>query len=1387
MPGEKDFLVDLNLNKNELKQAVFENLPAPPASPKKGQHYFNTITRIQYYWNGSVWIPITPYYYGIISGSATWSGAGLTFDVTRCLYYILGIYHDTLLATQVTLTPANVTNPRIDVIYLDDQNTVGVLTGIAAPSPGKPVVDQETQIELTSVLVLAGALTPGGISEELVYDEHVAPPTEWVPTASAGGVNFDYGVNPFTGIKNIRVPVTAIKSKIAFVRSAVVDLLSTATFLKLHVRLSAVSPFQLCTVQLMAGNQVVSAPVVITSGSYGFDKDIVGAWQVIAIPLNIFPVMVDTQIDTLIINYATSIDFQLDRITFQIGGNVPGALPNYWNLSGNAIDASRFLGTTNNQPVNFKSNNLQIMRLQAGALHMEDTGALQGGSYPIVFHGTGNFGVLQQGSIGLDSFLTAGYQAITIAAGASTVNIGGMDGVLPSNGKFTSVNAAGFQMFSSSATNGFKLYQGYDQSSGKILDIQNNIGAIPKMIMSISWNGIARIDSLKTTGVTPVMTGTKRMMVCDINGDIGFQAIPGGGGGGGEDLQATTDIGNTSTNSIIFNGAARAIFNPITPREILRITRPTAYTGGQPFTMFMDEAANGDGTYNHPIYIGFNVGGLTNPAYGGNGFSIEPDYRPGGAILRELHYVTWHPGSAVSTRLMSSTYVQGSTAANSSNLWYFKGTSFEVRPISVDNAFFLVEPVNGLKLYNPTISVTDFLQLSYTGGSYGSSYAKVGFEESGTAHQHATMMLDTRAGVDPFRWFVAASGTAAFSAMSLTTDGKIRLGDLTAQNTFYKDVIEWNKKFTIVAGEAGELLWTIKSEKFNIAYAGHGTMGSWNAWLARNWYNGYARPGEILTMNSYNLDHQGGPLIAGESAWGQVYESDYNVTGEYYHTFINQAGAAYRPFAMYMHKTTGANDITFKGSVFHVTPSTLASDYANFKNGKTVLTYLAGAPSEVTQPTLILEYPGTAKPEFALQNNGSAGLFSGMSFYGFDNHLYAFLDNTTDLGIGGSSWRDIYIKRQIFLNNSAGTPGQVLISGGPSANPTWSSQWNKAGSDIYITSVNVGIGIALPTASLHVKGAGATSATYALKIQNSAAVNILSARNDGLLTIGAAVFIDNGNVGIGTFPSILLDINSTGSSARIYDGVNGSGYYSDISIASIGDVIGVGNGYVKVKVPQKQIILKGGIIVNYLETGDNDFASTDEHATLSFVGSSAIRTLTLHTPTDNEAQVMTIVTGSLFGVNLSSVPVWNTDGTLISRIPPGGSVTIQYDSLLSKWIVLNLTSVTQPAGTFTPVSSLDFNCTTAPEDFHYTQNGNIVTFTGVVYVTASGGAGGASYDISLPIASAFSQPNDAIGIGISPSGGAERIYISAASATIHVVFEIFGSGRQYLTGQYQII
>ena len=66
----------IDLKKTELKNAVIQNLAAEPASPIKGQIYFNTVDNKLYIYDGTIWEPID----GDIQSIT--AGAGLTGSAT---------------------------------------------------------------------------------------------------------------------------------------------------------------------------------------------------------------------------------------------------------------------------------------------------------------------------------------------------------------------------------------------------------------------------------------------------------------------------------------------------------------------------------------------------------------------------------------------------------------------------------------------------------------------------------------------------------------------------------------------------------------------------------------------------------------------------------------------------------------------------------------------------------------------------------------------------------------------------------------------------------------------------------------------------------------------------------------------------------------------------------------------------------------------------------------------------------------------------------------------------------------------------------------------------------------------------------------------------------
>jgi len=55
----KKVLTDLNFNKNEIQNAVIQNLASNPSSPIKGQVYYNTSTNKYMGYNGSAWVDLS--------------------------------------------------------------------------------------------------------------------------------------------------------------------------------------------------------------------------------------------------------------------------------------------------------------------------------------------------------------------------------------------------------------------------------------------------------------------------------------------------------------------------------------------------------------------------------------------------------------------------------------------------------------------------------------------------------------------------------------------------------------------------------------------------------------------------------------------------------------------------------------------------------------------------------------------------------------------------------------------------------------------------------------------------------------------------------------------------------------------------------------------------------------------------------------------------------------------------------------------------------------------------------------------------------------------------------------------------------------------------------
>lgn len=259
---------------------------------------------------------------GIVSGcGVAYTGTGLTFDMSAGTFYLDGDQH-TAAAQSITLTAADATNPRIDVLFVDDTGTLGKVTGTAAASPSQPSIDPTTQLYLTFVLVPATATSLSGITNEDIYKEG----TEWTGTTSGSGFTLNSTNNPFAGTKDIEGTAVTGTSYVKLVRASPLSFDGDGN-LTLRIRSKAGwSSKRWLTLRWFTAGVAKGVTVSLKSGSFGFDSTITSGYQLVVIPKSLFAVPAGTSVDELRITDAGGpIGFYLDDIILQnVGASTGG-------------------------------------------------------------------------------------------------------------------------------------------------------------------------------------------------------------------------------------------------------------------------------------------------------------------------------------------------------------------------------------------------------------------------------------------------------------------------------------------------------------------------------------------------------------------------------------------------------------------------------------------------------------------------------------------------------------------------------------------------------------------------------------------------------------------------------------------------------------------------------------------------------------------------------------------------------------------------------------------------------------------------------------------------------------------------------------------------------
>lgn len=166
--------------------------------------------------------------------------------------------------------------------------------------------------------------------------------------------------------------------------------------------------------------------------------------------------------------------------------------------------------------------------LNNGAIRINDDGVtVTGKSNSLQFESNTSGGIryatmyLSGGSLyGNDEYLTAFITGSSLYLHSDRILIGG------SHSTFGTMDSRALKLITNSTTEGFKLHQLNNQTSGNILEIQNNVNGTPINIGKISYNGEVTFNSLDTDSTAPSTTGTVKMVVCDNTGKLSNKPDP---------------------------------------------------------------------------------------------------------------------------------------------------------------------------------------------------------------------------------------------------------------------------------------------------------------------------------------------------------------------------------------------------------------------------------------------------------------------------------------------------------------------------------------------------------------------------------------------------------------------------------------------------------------------------------------------------------------------------------------------------------------------------------------------------------------------------------------------------------------------------------------------
>jgi len=263
--------------------------------------------------------------YLVRGGAIAWV-SGLTYQVGPTDVVIAGEPVHCAGGT-ITLDVADPTDPRRDVIVIDNTGALTKLTGTPAPTPVSPTPDPSLYFQLEEVQVGAGATTPTDVTVMLVYSED----------AGSGGGEFDSAVSggtivtnnltsPLDGTKDVKGTACDTNHYVEFLAPTPqsIDVWDKLVFL--FKPTAAWNNKRTLTCRLYSGTTQRGGAVVMKTGVYGLDLKDTSAAKLVSIPISAFSVPTGLTFDKIrfvITGSSGTVGFQADTFSLQSGVSGP--------------------------------------------------------------------------------------------------------------------------------------------------------------------------------------------------------------------------------------------------------------------------------------------------------------------------------------------------------------------------------------------------------------------------------------------------------------------------------------------------------------------------------------------------------------------------------------------------------------------------------------------------------------------------------------------------------------------------------------------------------------------------------------------------------------------------------------------------------------------------------------------------------------------------------------------------------------------------------------------------------------------------------------------------------------------------------------------------------